>query len=233
MHVLNAVRPVILCVPESQREEYEAAHPGIELLVHPDDVKGLAPKRQWMYEQMGSLFMVDDDCTDLRRLYDHESSNTRCDADEAYEIIQATADMADQLGAKLWGLASNAIGRNFAAPHPFRTSGYVNGMSMGLFPDTRLHFPDDPHCTAEDYYISGLNAFYNRFIWADDRFGFHQQKTFANPGGQAEYRNMVHEERWMNELKRLFGDEAIVEKHMASGHRFEKILHVPWSKGVA
>lgn len=234
VHALAAVRPVILCVAESQVADYEAANKGQELLVHPDTIQGISPKRQWIYEQVGEVFMLDDDCTELRRLHDPDARSTRFEPDEAYEMIQSTGDMARQVGAYLWGLANNAIGRNYSAFHPFRTTGYVNAAFMGLFPDPlkRLHFPDDPYCVAEDYYISGLNAFYYRFTWADDRFGFHQLHTFHNKGGLSNFRHMGHEERWMAELKRLFGEDAIVEKHMATSHTSEKILKVPWSKGV-
>lgn len=231
---LDAVQPLILCVAESQRDEYMAAYPDVERLVHPDSVRGISPKRQWIYEQVGDVFMLDDDCTELRRLHDPDARSTRFEADEAYEMIQITGDMARQVGALLWGLANNAIGRNYSAFHPFRTTGYVNAAFMGLFKDPhgKLHFPDDPHCVGEDYYISALNAFYYRFTWADDRFGFHQLNTFHNVGGLSEFRHMGHEERWMAELKRLFGDDIIVEKHMATSHSFEKILKIPWAKGV-
>lgn len=228
----GAITNIVLCVAEGQEADYREAYPNTELLVHPDAVKGISPKRQWIYEQVGDVFMTDDDVTDLRRLHDPDAKTSRCEPDEAWEIVQITASVADELGAKLWGLANNAIGRNFAAAHPFRTSGYVNAMSMGLFKDRYLHFPEDPYCVAEDYYISALNAHYHRFIWADDRFGFHQTDTFHNLGGLSEYRHSGHEERWMLELKRLFGENIIVEKHMAKKHRYEKILHIPWSKGV-
>ena len=233
VHALLAVKPVILCVAESQVASYKAAYPDQELLVHPDKILGISPKRQWIYEQLGDVFMLDDDCTELRRLYDESARVTRVEADEAFDLIQDTAEMARSLNVKLWGLANNAIGRNFSAFHPFRTTGYVNAAFMGLFADRRLLFPVVPYCVAEDYYISALNAYYYRKIWADDRFGFHQLRTFANAGGLSEFRNMTHEERWMEELKRLFGEDIIVEKHMARKHRFEKILHIPWSKGVA
>lgn len=234
VHALNAVDPVILCCAESQADEYHAAYPDQELVTHPDDIIGISPKRQWILEQFGDVFMLDDDCTELRRLHDPEAPDTRFEADEAWEIIQVTADVARQCGAYLWGLANNAIGRNYSAFHPFRTTGYVNAAFMGLFRDPmrRLHFPDDPYCVAEDYYISALNAYYYRFTWADDRFGFHQIDTFHNPGGLANFRTMEHEERWMAELKRLFGEDAIVEKHMATSHGSEKILKIPWATGV-
>jgi hypothetical protein len=234
VHAMKAVRPVILCVAESQVPAYQEAYPMQELLVHPDKIRGISPKRQWIYEQMGDVFMLDDDCTELRKLHDPVAKTTRVEPEEAFDVIQNTADMARDLGAYLWGLANNAIGRNYSAFHPFRTTGYVNAAFMGLFRDPRgkLHFPDDPYCVAEDYYISGLNAYYYRYTWADDRFGFHQLQTFHHVGGLAEFRNLGHEEAWMKELKRLFGDNIIVEKHMRTSHGSEKILKVPWATGV-
>lgn len=237
---LDAIDDAILCVAESQLPLYRDAYPTLKkarLLVHPDEVLGLSPKREWIFEQVGDVLMVDDDCGELRRLYDPEARSTAVPPDEALEIVQNAGEMARAMGVYLWGMASNAIGRNFAAAHPFRTTGYVGGLCLGLFKEgplgvSKLRFPPESDCMVEDYYVSALNAFYYRRIWADDRFGFAQRATFHNLGGQSNWRTSGAEERWFRELKRLFGENVIVEKHMASTHEFEKILAIPWARGI-
>ncbi|WP_151088777.1 GREB1-related protein [Hymenobacter baengnokdamensis] len=66
---LGLLPSAIVCIAESQAAEYRAAHPGAQLVTHPDSVVGLQAKRNWMYQHFGNLLMVDDDLTDFRRLY--------------------------------------------------------------------------------------------------------------------------------------------------------------------
>ena len=58
----------ILCVAESQEKLYREAYPDKEIVVHPDSIKGLASKRQWIYDYWGDVFQVDDDITAMTDL---------------------------------------------------------------------------------------------------------------------------------------------------------------------
>lgn len=228
---VDSVRPLILCVEESERDRYQEEYPDHELLVHPDSILGLAPKRQWIYEQVGDVFMVDDDLSALVQTYDPDLPS-REDPEHAFEIIQSVGAMAKEMGVYLWGLANSHDARYYDANRPFRTTGYVNGYSLGLFAGSRLSFPEDPHCAVEDYYVSGLNAYYYRRIWCDTRWGFQQVETFKGEGGQSAWRTTAHEERWLKELRSLFGT-AIQDKVKAStagrsANRSEKLLRISW-----
>lgn len=59
----------IICVAESQKEEYQRCNPNCEIVTHPDDVIGLIPKRNWMAKYFGDLFMLDDDVHNFVKLY--------------------------------------------------------------------------------------------------------------------------------------------------------------------
>jgi hypothetical protein len=68
-------------------------------------------------------------------------------------------------------------------------SGYVNTCAFGLYKGSKLYFrPEQMY--QEDYWISGLNAYYNRKILRDNRFYFHFGETWTGTGGLAEFRNM-------------------------------------------
>lgn len=51
----------IICVAKSQLELYKEYNPECEIVTHPNNIVGLIPKRNWMLEKFGELFMVDDD----------------------------------------------------------------------------------------------------------------------------------------------------------------------------
>jgi hypothetical protein len=241
VRTFEAVSDLILCVAKKQESEYRKAYPEAKIEVHPDKVVGLAPKRNWMLSHFGDHFSLDDDVTEMRRIYDPDAP-PRMTAEEAYEAVQATAHIAREVGAKLWGFSNYPMTYTFDVFKPFRTVGYVNGMAMGIFADSQIRFPEDPAFMGSDYYVSGLNAFHHRYIWLDTRFAFAQHGTFRNLGGQSEYRNMETEEESYRKLRHYFGnaielkhgkgarppDTSDERKSANAGHPFEKVLKVPW-----
>lgn len=59
-----------LCVPESEAEAYREALPGVKQLIHGDDLVGIGPKRQHIWERstdVDFLCMVDDDLRFAKR----------------------------------------------------------------------------------------------------------------------------------------------------------------------
>ena len=105
-----------ICVPESEVEAYKKHNPGVEIIAHPDSIKGISPKRQWIYEQFPNVFMVDDDITGIARMmmpgkYDMTDEMLEVDErnltpEQVYEIIQSVAFTAKEMGAKLFGFTS-------------------------------------------------------------------------------------------------------------------------------
>ena len=240
---VHAIRPLILCVTASEEAAYREAYPNHELLVHPDEIRGYCPTKQWIWDRFDyRVFTMDDDISEMRRVYDPDQK-PHMTADEGYDAIQATGAMAEDIGAKLWGLANYTMSYAYDVFQPFRMVGYVNGMSHGVLPGLDIRLPNDPHFFGSDYYVSALNAYKHRYMWIDTRYGFYQTKTFRNPGGLSEFRTLDREEASFNELQRLFGPDVIklkgkrggrppatsaARKQSEAGHPFEKLLSIPW-----
>lgn len=173
----------VLCVADSQRDAYASAYPDAELVTHPDSVKGLSPKRQWIYERWGDVFMVDDDVADFRRVTVQvgESPYLRPPVPEL--VVQATAETARQLGVYLFGfsqIGDPAMYRPFA---PLSLTGFVGGHAMGVLSGSKLYWHPDS-ATVDDFWISLLNAHHHRMALIDRRYFASQEKTFAGVGGQ-------------------------------------------------
>lgn len=67
----------IICVSESEVAEYSEYNPGVEIVAHPDSVKGLPAKRNWMVNYFNELFMLDDDVYDFQpQYYEKEISSS-------------------------------------------------------------------------------------------------------------------------------------------------------------
>lgn len=60
----------IVCVPKSQTGEYRSV--GLEILPHPDSVRGLTPKLNWILDRFKSeaqLLLLDDDLAALAKCF--------------------------------------------------------------------------------------------------------------------------------------------------------------------
>jgi hypothetical protein len=208
---LKAIDADVLCVPESEAAAYRRYGYGVPLVTHPDTVPGLPAKRQWIADRFGDVFMVDDDVKAFVRLWlPTYRRDYRLTANEARDAAEATYETATELGAYLFGFAFFGDTRLFKPQRPFVLTGYVNAACFGLRAGSKLRFRTDV-VAVEDMALSGMNAYYHRYLFVDQRFGPRQEKTFANPGGQALHRTSETEVRDTQTLKRLFGD-AVVEK---------------------
>ena len=97
---LNAVEPLILCVGEEEKDIYHKEYPDVELMVHPDEVLGETGAHKWIHEQVGDMFIVDDDLVALVQTYDPELPS-REPPKHAYDIIQMVGDVARDVGVYL------------------------------------------------------------------------------------------------------------------------------------
>src|SRR5437660_11585530 len=95
MSTHRLLKHFLLCVPESQQAQYKHLGP---LLPHPNSVRGLAAKRNWILEKLAdedSVVMLDDDLTKLTRMSvpGGESRGIMAPA-IVEEVIQSTARLA-------------------------------------------------------------------------------------------------------------------------------------------
>lgn len=218
----------IICIPESQLGEYRERCPDTEIVTHPDSVIGLSWKRQWMMEYFGDAFHLDDDLAFMKRIYTETGEADKLSPEEIYDVIQMTARTAKRMGVYLWGF--NTCGKPFTynALQPLQMSGYVNTCAFGLFTGSKLFFRPEQRYQ-EDYWISGLNAYYNRKILRDNRFYFHFNDTWTGAGGLAEFRNMQTLEATLHDLQNIFGKDVVkVRKLGTKNHPYQMNFSVPF-----
>jgi hypothetical protein len=230
----KAISGAIICVPESQADEYKAHNPESELLIHPDTVIGLSPKRQWIIDKVGDCFQVDDDVLCLKRVYidkgdrDH---NLILSPDEAYGLIQDEYEIAKQMGVKLFGFSRKSNPTFFHGQSPIVHNKYICGGGLGIIADSKLFFPDYPFFVGEDYWISAINAYYHRFSYIDERFAMQYTKTEKAKGGCADYRTTQKRKETYIFLKKNFGDAIVPQKSNIGKkmvNKWEKTLHIPF-----
>lgn len=223
----KAIAGAVLCVEASQAEKYRRHNPEMEIVAHPDAVRGLSLKRQWIYQRFGDVVMVDDDVHYFQRCY-RLHGECRMSAEEARSAVEATAETCRRLGGYLFGLANTANQMHFNASKPFRLTGFINGCCLGLLAGSRLFFHGEA-VAVEDFFVSALNAHYHRFCFVDTSFGPHQVDTFKGIGGQAAFRSTATECADLRFLQRMFG--AAAQPKAAIRNRFGK--QVPSSSAAA
>lgn len=228
---LGAVAHAKLCVAESQAPVYHEHYPEAELVIHPDSIIGLAPKRQWIYEKFGDVFMLDDDVTFGQRLYlaSKKPKLNRLRPEEAYDIIQWAGNMAYLCGCYLFGFNKNINPLLYRPFAPIQLTGFVTGCALGLLSGSRLIFSAES-TAVEDFYISGLNAHFHRKAFIDMRFGFVQTDTFHNVGGQSSFRTLETERKDVLFLRRCFGDAIKLKAERHGGGSLSSTSKNPYGR---
>ncbi|MFW6145449.1 MAG: hypothetical protein ACOC4Y_01490 [bacterium] len=222
-----------ICVPESQADEYRQ-NLDIEVIEHPDSVVGLSPKRQWVYEKFGDVFMLDDDIVWIKRVYipmEGADYDITVEPDIVSKWIDDTYNLAREMGISFFGFNRNAPPQAMTGAKPIAFNEFITGGAFGLIWDKNLYFPSWPHFTGEDYWINALNAYFNRKSLIDRRITFTFEDTEHNPGGVADYRTVQKRKETYIYLRKHFG-EAIVPKKVTSIKKklkqHEKTLKIPF-----
>jgi hypothetical protein len=206
--VLNPV----LCVSKSQAGGYREHNPELEVVEHPDNVVGLYAKRQWCYDHFGDLWMLDDDVIAINKVWDDAYEHV--DPVTVTRMLNNIYELACDLNVYLFGITKNPRPNQYQPHAPIRLSGLVSGGCYGLRKSPNL-FYNRNLTVMEDFWISLLNAYYNRKCLIDTRICFVQKDTFKNKGGLAEFRNQSVEERDYLEMKRYFGDAIELKRDRA------------------
>jgi hypothetical protein len=231
--VLRLIPDIPLCVAESQEPLYREHHPDAEYIVHPDELIGIAPKRQWLLDRYGDVFMLDDDVTkmqDLSQAPGEQMSVT--DPDKVRSIIYRLFDQAEQMGAFLVGFNNFAHPAAYRPQRPFGLTGGIAGRAIGLRTGSKLFFPQNALLMTDDVYVSALNAYFHRYCLRDERYCLSAPGCWGNEGGMAVHRTWARMIENNELLVRMFGPDVIVKKTGTAiaglSHDAQIALKIPW-----
>jgi len=217
------VSDYVVCVPESQADEYRAVTP--HLVTHPDSIVGLTPKLNWMLSELmddEAVVFLDDDLQYLCRCFttpDEATQRKVTDPATIEAVIRQTHDLAADVGAFYFGWeTSEATIRYYSGLQPFRLTGFINGCAMGFRKGHGLKF-DERIVAKNDYDIACANAFRHRICLRDCRYAFSQKDTFTGQGGQSHHRNSETEQRDVALLQEKYGSVIQVGKRGGTRRR--------------
>lgn len=221
----------IICVSKSELDEYKQYNPNSEYVVHPDNVIGIAQKRQWIYDKFKDVFMMDDDLKGMARLTQKLKEPQKITSEQAYWIIQNCANLALITGCHVFGFNNFVRPEHYHGHTPFRMTGYINGCGLGLLSGGRklLKFHDSIK-TNNDFYIAGLNAYHYRKAFIDKRYCFNQDSFGDNIGGCADVRTNEAEKQDFELLKMFFGNAVKLKTsgNTRAKHEHSKTMEIPY-----
>ena len=203
----------VVCIPESQKEQYKEHNPFLEYVTHPDEIRGSSPKRQWIYEKFGDCFMIDDDIERMTSVHQDATKKAHVLApNEIENLIEDTYEMAKDMGVYLFGFNRSANPVSYNGDCPIRTRGFITGGAYGLIKGSKIFFPDYWDFTGDDYFLNAINAFHHRKCLIDQRFAFAFAETEHRQGGVADYRTNEKRKEAYLYLKKHFGDSIQPKK---------------------
>jgi hypothetical protein len=223
----QVVEDLIIVCPESQADQYAEFSPHNEVVAHPEDCRGISAVRQWIIENFGNVFMLDDDIHGVHNLYRCEGETYVMNRDQVRDIILQNFDVAKQLGVYYWGFTNMRRPVQYYPQNPFSLVGYINGSNIGFLEGHNLSY-DQRISDADDYYMACLNVYKNRKMFIDNRFAFNTKDNFTASGGASGYRNSETIENDTLLLRQLFGDVIQLKKkttfklNVIEGERFLK-----------
>jgi hypothetical protein len=210
MLVHKLLPDIALCVSESQAPLYKAAHPTSELVVHPDSIVGIGPKRQWIVDNVGACVQVDDDIVAISDVQAGVGEAIRVtDVKKIEAILERLMDMTEQMGIHVCGLSSYAHPAMYRPQNPFSLKQMIGSGVMGVRPSEKIVWPEKTDLLNDDLYISALAMHYDRMVLTDLRYAAVAAKTWTSTGGMQSMRTMnamAEDEKY---LKMVFGSDAI------------------------
>jgi hypothetical protein len=232
VHTFKVLPDIPLCVAESQAPLYAEAYPDAELVVHPDDVVGIAPKRQWIVDRFPRVMMFDDDLKHMVDLQAGAGQDNRIrDPQTVRDLTARLFDMADDLGAHVCGFNTYVDPALYRPHRPFSLKHMVSGHCLGIIRDEKLRFPNMPDLLTDDLYVSALAAYYDRFLLTDNRYGLAMHHTWKSDGGMSTIRTWQKVVENEQVLVNAFGD--VIKRRQESARsslsvEIQLTMKVPW-----
>jgi len=219
----KAVEGLIVCVEQCQVEDYRKHNPDVEIVAHPDSVKGIASTRQWIYEKWGDVFMVDDDVSSFTFLGTESGKAEKVTPAGVRDRIVSLHGEAEAIGAFLYGFGISPNPMYYDPMNPLKLTGNVHGNALGMRPSPYLYFHEGLWMFS-DIWISGLNAYFHRKILKDTRYNCVMPAMNIMPGGMAQERTSLRRDQSWKIMQENFGS-VLVDSDLSEAFMS---VSVPW-----
>jgi hypothetical protein len=184
-----------LYAPDTEAHAYRTCYPHCPIVPVPLDVQGITATRNWILAQAPDPYVVflDDDVkrAGWRRIYSHHSADRPITPTELAQTWQTLFDVTEQLGYRIWGLATHSATRGVYPYKPFLWRSYVTASCMGILAHTGVRF-DESYPVKEDYELC-LRCMQEDGGVVAARYLYWENAHWSTPGGCKDYRTQAME----------------------------------------
>ena len=192
-------------VPEYEYESYKKA--GVRnLMPVPASVKGITPTRNWILNNTDEphVVFVDDDVKKAGwiNVLPNKMECIKMTEKEWIREFVRLFDITEQMGGRVFGLATMSAPRAVYPYKPFMFRSYLTASCMGMLnkPDFRF---DERFVVKEDYEL-GLRCIKEDGFIVGARYLFWENSHWTYEGGCKDYRTQKNEMDAINRLKEMY-----------------------------
>jgi hypothetical protein len=208
---LKLIPDAIVCVEESEFAEYSKVIPKTKLLVHPDNVVGIGPLRNWIIENVAdeTVIMLDDD---IDCVYDqtHYLKIRIENPLQVMAILERTCIASKEAGAKIFGYSQAARPLAYMPFAPIAFDTWVGGVVGVHGKNTKW---DKELLLRADIDACLKSLLKDRITWVDGRYCF-VHKRFVGNGGNNTLRTMSRHQAEIEKLKHRWGKYLVEKKEL-------------------
>ena len=205
-------------VDESEAQAYRDANPNATIVACPKGVQGnVARVRNYIIDtelQGGAdaVVMVDDDLSYIER-FDYRNGygyvRKKLTEEELYEMVAKYTIMAQDIGAKYWGVNINQDNLSYEHNTPFSTKNFIGGPFGVFLKGNRCRY-DEALPLKEDYDMTIQQLNKERVVLRVNAYHYICEQS-TNTGGCAAMRNRERERQQFEALQAKWGS-AIVRR---------------------
>jgi len=193
----------IVCVDESEHDDYAPIIPKCQLMLHPY-MNSLTKIFNFMIDNIeDDIFIVGDDLLKLHCFVGRKNT-VYTDPTVIKQVVENAEYVAKRIGAKYFGFSNSPVPFRFQAYNPIKLCGFIAAAYGVIGKDIRY---DESITLREDYDFTLQQLQKNRYVYIDTRFHFEQFVPYKNdqPGGLAIYKSSERFAREQAYLKRKWG----------------------------
>ena len=199
-------------VDESEAEEYRKNYPDAEIVACPTGVQGnVARIRNYILEkefEKGAdvVVLLDDDLHKLERFELKDGfgyTRVPLEAKDFFTFVEKYSIMAEDIGAKFWGVNMNNDNLSYRHFAPFSTKAFVGGPFQAFMKGNKCRY-DETLPLKEDYDMTLQQLNLERVVLRINYYHYICEQS-TNKGGCAAMRNREREQQQFEALQRKWG----------------------------
>lgn len=228
-------------------DDYKRNNPDFNIIACPEGVQGnLCRVRNYIMKQefdngADVVLILDDDYYKIGRFDFNADENWAyeehyLDADEVLIMVEKYSIMANDLGAKFWGLNCGGDRWNYRHDTPFSTRSYIGGPFQCFLKGNRCWY-DEQFYLKQDFDMTLQQLNLERVVLRVNSHHYYCNQS-TNKGGLAAFRNREREYEETMALQKKWGTQIVKFDDTNKGHSLKErifdynpIIRIP-IKGV-